>query len=102
MKTGTLSVFKHYGWLGKDEGGAQASMDIAAIENGKAVIDSEYWSLHADTHTLIQHLTTHLQEQAVLGIPGTVTQHLTTHLQQQAVLGTPGSVTVTAGFPRYI
>ena len=67
METGTLSVFKHQGWLGKDKGGAQASVDLAAIENGKAVIDSEYWSLLADTCTLMQPLTTHLQPQVDFG-----------------------------------
>ena len=46
METGTLSVFKHEGWLGKGKDWSKKSVDIPAIERGKRVIDSEFCRLH--------------------------------------------------------
>ena len=41
MDTGTLTVFKYEGWLGKGKEGAQKVVDIPAMERGKKVIDSK-------------------------------------------------------------
>ena len=42
MSTDTLSVFSYDGWLGEGKEGTKTSVDIAAIEHGKKVIDSEF------------------------------------------------------------
>lgn len=51
MDTGTLSVFKYDGWLGKGKEEAQKSVDIPATERGKKVIDSEFgWCILVNTY----------------------------------------------------
>ena len=50
METGTLSVFKHEGWLGKGKDWSKKSVDIPAIERGKRVIDSEFCRFMSSVH----------------------------------------------------
>ncbi|KAK7479806.1 hypothetical protein BaRGS_00028986, partial [Batillaria attramentaria] len=49
MDTGTLSVFKYDGWLGKGKEGAKMSVDIAATERGKPVIEKTSYEITVKT-----------------------------------------------------
>ncbi|KAL8614278.1 hypothetical protein ACOMHN_007616 [Nucella lapillus] len=49
MDTGTLSVFKFDGWLGKGKEGAQKTVDIPATERGKKVIDRTSYKISVKT-----------------------------------------------------
>ncbi|GFN87702.1 hypothetical protein PoB_001420800 [Plakobranchus ocellatus] len=49
METGTLTVFKYNGWVGKGKDGAKNPVDIPAMERGKTVIEKTSYKVSVKT-----------------------------------------------------